>query len=186
MGILKAGTAANSNEKNSSVLRQETESGTEQHQQQTVGHNVAEEAASEGGHPPPCQTVSVDGPPTKRQKTISESERQKYEALAACFADAQIEYKADGKTASSHANSYQRYAAYAKATTFSEALSLGATGPDIFYDFKLGLLSIIDKGNPSAECDSRFHRLSNAWKCRAQGQAPAKFSDPKAILKQTL
>merc|ERR1712048_719368 len=93
---------------------------------------------------------------------------------------------ADGKTANSHPNSYQRYAAYAKATTFSEAVSLGASGPDIFYDFKLGVLSIIDKGNPSAECDSRFQRLSNAWKCRAQGQAPAKFSDPKAILKQTL
>lgn len=92
-----------------------------------------------------------EAPPTKKQKVAkSDGARPKYEdlaancfALASCFADAQIQYKADGKTQKSHPDSYQRYASYAKAKTLQEALLLGATSEDIVYDFNLGLLKII-------------------------------------------
>merc|ERR1711972_340323 len=105
-----------------------------------------------------------------RNSKASQQERQKFEALAACRADAQIEYKQDGKTAASHPGSYKRYEAYAKATTIPEALVLGASGSDIVYDFKLGVLKIIHNGTPSAEGDRRFNALVNNWKRRAEGE----------------
>jgi hypothetical protein len=84
--------------------------------------------------------------------------------LTSCIGNAQIEYKHEGKTLATHPGSYERYTAYAKATTFDEALEFGARAADIMYDYQCGLIKIITKGNHLDGTTGRFDRLVSKWK----------------------
>jgi hypothetical protein len=98
--------------------------------------------------------------------TCSTSEAEAFETLGKCGGDGCIEFVPNGKTESSHKKSYQRYAAYAQAKTFQEALDLGASPNDISYDYQKGLLKIVTKGSGGGS--SRFDEQARRWRKAAE------------------
>jgi len=80
------------------------------------------------------------------------------EKLGGCTADTCIEFQAGGKTAASHAASYQRYEKYSSARTMQQAIDLGAGSSDILYDFQTGLLKVV------ADRPKTFDKLAKKWR----------------------
>merc|ERR1719206_1729565 len=108
--------------------------------------------------------AKVGGKAPASNKSSTSKSFKALEELIACMGNAQIEYKPDGKTQATHPGSYERYQAYAKATTFDEALDLGARAADITYDYQYGLIKIITNGNPLDGTTGRFDKLVVKWK----------------------
>jgi len=94
--------------------------------------------------------------PVKSEKAspVKASALSAYEALAKCTTRSKIQFKPDGKTATSHKNSYERYQKYAVAETFEQALALGASGQDILYDFQSGFVTVVGTDVPAGEVDN--------------------------------
>jgi len=90
-----------------------------------------------------------------------------FEVFAGCTGSTPINYKVNGKTATSHKGSYERYAVYSQATTLNQAMELGAKSADIIYDYLNGMLTIVSEGvapADSAEGDGRFDKLARTWR----------------------
>jgi hypothetical protein len=99
-----------------------------------------------------------------------------WQALAACSSDAQIKFAKDGKTATSHKKSYERYAAYSMASTLPQAMELGASGQDILYDYQAGLIQILTNGSPllgGTDESSRYDKLRSHWASMADKASTA-------------
>lgn len=124
---------------------------------------------------PPADSNLAARAPTRTPPTSVET-------LAKCNGNTPVEFVPDGKTQASHASSYERYAAYAKARTLREAVELGASGQDILFDYNKGFLKLIGAPKvmeplPQHDLD-RVDRLILKWRRTVEARGAQAVTTP--------
>mmetsp|Transcript_19346 Transcript_19346/g.56213 ORF Transcript_19346/g.56213 Transcript_19346/m.56213 type:complete len:711 (+) Transcript_19346:72-2204(+) len=100
--------------------------------------------------------------PEKPKAAPSGSKKEALEAFLMCGEGTPIKYVPNAKTAASHKGSYERYAAYSKAKTLSEALELGSSSSDLLYDWQAGFLKISASRTPKNAMKRRRRSSSSS------------------------